>query len=109
MDFDLVYFEINEILSAHNLLLLHSNTDTESYHNFINQLLSCSYLLPYEHKKNIAAKLKLMQQTNALALLQIDQFLRDANQEYFWNKYKIVFALIIAIIICLCIYFVSIK
>ncbi len=105
MDRDKLEFEITELLSERNIQTLSKSKDAEITKQFIVELIKTSK--PLSHKQ-------LMLFAEHIILLADDEmketfakFLHSHKQQEYWNRYKIVFAITVGILLCIIIYFIS--
>jgi hypothetical protein len=105
MDLDRLEFEITELLSERNTGTLAKTEDTAIVQDFIKELLEVSEPLSPGQFKPIADHLSPL--ANEATKEEIKQFLQSHAWDNRWNTYKIVFAVIAGILLCLLIYFLG--
>ena len=104
LDLDLLLFEINDILSPHNRSILLASDDQESRRKVFRQVLAALRLLPLPMTKNILPVLIELSLNDRFLKKEREEWLRQVQWQYFWNRYKILIALGIAVLFCLLLY-----
>jgi curved DNA-binding protein CbpA len=104
IDHDLLYFEVNKILSDHNIQLL-SDGSQAAWHKVIihNIMLSFKYL-PFSYVQAIINRIKLIDLIEPSLQDALTDSLQKAKKEHFWKRYQYMIVLLVSLIICLCIF-----
>ncbi len=102
MDLDRLEFDITELIRERNLGTLRSTEEQQIVQQFVEELLdACNPLSPKQFR-HISGK--IMPLADDVTKQKVHQFLNSHNRENFWNKYKILFAIVTGIFLCLLIY-----
>jgi molecular chaperone DnaJ len=99
LDPDLLRFEAEDLLSAHHLQLM--ATDPQAAHTLLEQLLPVFILLPFPIIRSLQPQLTELAGKDEGAQAILKNFLRNSEFAYYWNRYKIAFALVVAALFCL--------
>jgi len=105
IDLDRLEFDITELLNERNTEVLSQTEDKEIVHQFIDSLLGTAEPLTSLQFKPIADQLFPL--ADDAMKEKIRQCLQRHTWSNRWNNYKIVFALVVSILLCLVIYLVS--
>lgn len=105
IDYFLLEKQLSEILSPLNLLILKAEKDSIIRNTIIEQLLQCCSFLDYPITKRITDSIKIILPNEETVL--INNFLKMKRRWYYWDQYKLLVAITIAISICCIIYFLS--
>ncbi|MFZ6023943.1 MAG: J domain-containing protein [Bacteroidota bacterium] len=101
---DKLVLDMEAVLSVYHIQLLEKWKDKEQNLLFLQDLLYC---LQYVNKSDCLRLTKIMHAIDGLdtgAHKQINQFLRSYQRNHYWEKYKIILALMMAILVCYLIY-----
>lgn len=101
---DKLVLDIEAVLSVYHIQLLEKWKDKIQNSLLIEDLLYC---MQYVDRPNCLRLTKIMYAIDELgheAQQKINQFLRAYQRNYYWEKYKMVLALLMAILICYLIY-----
>ncbi len=102
---DSLFAKIESILSeAHLNILLYENKRIITARVLHEMLVSCKPL-PQNYFNAITPRLYRLAGTDAIMKNAIQQAIKQKRQDYFWQKYKFWWVLIVTFIICLLIYF----
>ena len=102
---DSLFSRIQSILSdAHLHILLYENKRVINS-QILHEVLICCKLLPADYFNQITAKLFRLAGNDAIMRNAVLQVIKQKKQDYFWQKYKFLWVLIVTLIICLFIYF----
>lgn len=104
IDQDLVYFQLTELLSSHNIRLLNNKGNAQLDQEIIQYLMDCSTALPLDKKRALAQSWRMIARDNPKNLASIQTYLKQAHIWTYWDNYKIHLALGLAFIICAGIY-----
>ncbi len=102
-----LYHQIQQLLSNFNIHILQENNDSKLNKHIIEEILFCSRYLSFVHVEKICFQLTALAGSDNLLYQRIYKFSKDNRIKSYWNKYKILAAIIIAILICFAIYQVS--
>ncbi len=108
IDLDLLSFEIKEVLSDHNMELLLQAEDTNINRQVVANTVHALQLVPLFLSADSIALLQRLGEKDNVIQKEINSFLQNAKREHYWNKYKILIALLLAVLFCLAIY-LSVK
>ncbi|HRH59638.1 MAG TPA: DnaJ domain-containing protein [Chitinophagaceae bacterium] len=106
---DALYFKMEQILSAETIEMLLTENTPEQNSVIIQKMVQAAKPLQLPHTEKLAAALYALANTNAEANKLIQNFLQQKRNEYFWNRYKVAGAVILAILLCLMIFLISKK
>jgi molecular chaperone DnaJ len=98
-DLDLLRFEAADLLSAHHLQLV--ATDQQAAHALLEQLLSALTILPFPMIRDLQPQLAELAGKDERGQVMLKTFLRNSEYAYYWNRYKIAFAVVVAALFCL--------
>ncbi|GAC1442222.1 MAG: hypothetical protein NVSMB63_10380 [Sediminibacterium sp.] len=104
LDKDLVYFDIKMLLSEHHIQLLVNAADNTVVKQFVTAVLISSKVLSYSQIKKICRLLLATELSGKETAQQVNAFMQEQKLADYWNRYKMIAALLVAIIVCLCIY-----
>ena len=104
-----LYQHIQHLLSKHHIYLLQQNNDLGLNKRMIEEILFCSRYLPYVYVEKICFQLTPLCGTDNSLYRHIYTFSKDIRIKSYWQKYKLIIALMIALIICFLIYVLSIE
>jgi small-conductance mechanosensitive channel len=107
MNRDRLNHQLQYLLSAYNIALLKSENNNAVNHQIIENVLNVSRHLPYNSSLKISNLLLSISGNDTNAHQLIQQFLKQQRLHSFWVKYKLLFALIIALLFCFLIYKIS--
>jgi molecular chaperone DnaJ len=108
-DRDLVHFEVLYLLSDRNIKILQTESNPGINRQIITNIIGCAPYLQYNTVREITPALKQLVIEDRSAMKQVELFIRDNARSHFWNRYKVWGALIIALLICLFIFYASRK
>ncbi len=104
---DALLFQVRQILSESNLLLLQTEKDISANEKIITSLLTCCSPLYFEDMQKECDKLIVLAGNNTGLVSAIQNFLRQQQRVYKWNRYKTVIAIVFTVVLCLIMYFLS--
>src|SRR4051794_37982378 len=104
-----IYNHIQKSLSIQNILILKHNNDQRTIRYFIDETLNCARFLFFPQVEKICRQLSELAGSDNELQQKIYQFSRQSRIHTYWTKYKLLFAVIVAIILCLLIYLLSVK
>ena len=105
IDRDMVRFEILYLLTAKNLKLLSIGDDLRTTDQFIRNVCDTALILSFPVVREIAHILRRIEPLGDAAKSSIEDLLRQSERNYYWNRYKVILALGVALAVCLFIYF----
>jgi molecular chaperone DnaJ len=101
IDRDLLYYQLMDILSADYLAILQTADHAAINRKIIEQVIAASRFLPLNMLDEIIQKLKQIAAADKESEKNVQEFISQAKQLYYWNRYKIYIALAIAALACL--------
>lgn len=104
---DSLFNQIKVLLSEYNLLVLKHDNKTTVNEKIVDQLLAATKPLPESLFSKATALLTKVAQGDNLLVEKIEAEMKVRRWKYFWQKYKIVAVVLIAIILCWLIYAVK--
>ena len=102
-----LYHHLQHLLSIQNILILKHTNDQKINKSFIDEILTCSQFLLFPQVEKICIQLTELAGTDNEVYQKIYQFSKQSRLHTYWNKYKLLVAVIVAFILCLLIYFLS--
>jgi len=104
VDYDKLTYRIQIILQKNYLLNNYKNASTIR-EEMIVQILRCTKLLPYKTLLEIHTELIGIAGTNTELVFKIEASTNKQYQLHLWNKYKLLASILLAIALCLIMYF----
>ncbi|WP_439515892.1 J domain-containing protein [Sediminibacterium sp.] len=101
---DKLVLDMDAVLSVYHIQLLEKWKDEKQNILLVKDLLYC---MQYVDRSDCLRLTKIMHAIDGLGVegqQQINQFLRSYQRNYYWEKYKILLALMMAILVCYLIY-----
>ena len=102
-----LYHHLQHLLSIQNILILKHTNDQKLNKSFIDEVLTCAQFLLFPQVEKICIQLTELAGTDNEVYQKIYQFSKQSRLHTYWNKYKLLVAVIVALILCLLIYFLS--
>lgn len=102
---DRLVHDLQAVLSVYHIQLLEKYKDEQKNELLVNDMLFCIQYLEWKHCMQFADTLREINGLNNISIDRIDSFLTTYKRNYYWNRYKILVALVIAIVTCLLIYY----
>lgn len=102
-----LFQQIQHLLSNHNVHILQHNNDNKLNKRIIEEILFCSRFLPFKHVEQICFQLTALAGTDNFMYQKIYTFSKQIRVKSYWNKYKILAAVIISLLLCFAMYKVS--
>jgi len=102
-----LYHHLQHLLSIQNILILKHTNDQKINKSFIDEILKCSQFLLFPQVEKICIQLTELGGTDNEIYQKIYQFSKQSRLHTYWNKYKLLVAVIVAFILCMLIYFLS--
>lgn len=103
-----LYKRIQELLAIQNILILKQRNDAAINKRVINEIIFCSQFLPFAYVEKICLHLSELAGTDNETYEKIYDFLKEARLRGWWDKYKFVAAVVVALALCILIYVLSI-
>jgi molecular chaperone DnaJ len=107
MNRDALLFQVEQILSEENLLLLKNENEANINYGIVEALLIACKPLHYVAVIVITERLFLLAENNIALEKKITDFLESQRKKDNWNRYKIALAVAAAILLCLIIFFIG--
>jgi preprotein translocase subunit Sec63 len=104
IEFDLLQYQINQILSSYNIQLLRNENDKSINYDITASILNCCEYLPYPFIINSCKALMELNSGDITQEAMIQQFVQQKKINKYWEKYKIAVAIAVAILLCMIIY-----
>ena len=101
IDLDLLSFELTDLLSPHNVEVLYSCADPAINKKFVHVVLQCMQLLPFHTATGLVKKCKKIVEIDSSLEKSVTIFLLQKKQGYYWSRYKIYFAVVVAVSFCI--------
>lgn len=102
-----VYHHIQRLMAIQNILIIKNANDQKINNYFINEVLNCCNFLLFPQVEKICLQLTELAGTDNEMYRKIFHFSRRSRIHTYWNKYKLLAAVIVAFILCLLIYVLS--
>lgn len=102
-----LYQQIEHLLARQHIQILQQHNDPKLNRRIIEEILFCSRFLPFPHVERICFQLTALAGTDNMIYRRIYNFSKEARLRSVWDKYKLLVAFMVALIICLAIYFIS--
>jgi molecular chaperone DnaJ len=100
IDRDVLYFQLMDLLSQENIILLQAeNSDAVNHAVTLNTLQALKHI-PFQKTKNIFPQLHLLHTNNTATQQELDAHYKQLKQSFYWEKYKVWIALAVAVLIC---------
>jgi len=97
--------DIEAILCVYHIQLLNRIDEERNKHLLIIDLLFCLQYLPKKDCIRLINTIHSIQGLDNNSLKKIELFYKKYHRDYYWNRYKILLALFIALLVCLFIYY----
>ncbi len=102
---DKLVLDLEAVLSVYHIQLLERYKDEQQNDLLVKDLLFCMQFLEWNHCMQFADTVKAINGLNTISLERIHGFIHSYKRNYYWNRYKIWVALLIAVSTCLLIYY----
>jgi curved DNA-binding protein CbpA len=99
-----LFQQIQHLLSRHNIAILQHYNDAKLNKRIIDEIMYCSRFLPFPHVERICFQLTAIAGSDNATYRKIYNFSKEVRTRAVWNKYKLIAALIVALILCFIIY-----
>ena len=100
IDRDLLSFQVMDILSNEHLNLLRAGNNEPVNRKIVDQLILVLHLLPFHMLGEIVQRLEKLAGNDLPAQRSLQHFIKQARQQYYWNRYKVYIALAVAALAC---------
>jgi len=107
MNSDALLFQLQQILSPENLSLLQNEKQANINNAIIEALLVACKPLQYHYSEIVAEQLYVLANGNHGLEKKITEFLNTQRKKDTWRRYKVVAAIIAAILLCLIIFLIG--
>lgn len=104
-----VFQQIEHLLSGYNIQVIQQQHDPKINKKIIENILVCSRYLPYVHVERICFQLAAIAGTDNLMYQHIYNFSKKARLRTYWNKYKVIAALVVTILLCILIFSINLD
>ena len=104
---DALFFQLKQLLSEDNLLLLQRENRSSINTQILEALLRICTLLNYNFTEEIEDNLMFLADGDTYLENKVNDFLNQQRRKDKWSRYKTLLAIVIAIMLCLIIFFVS--
>lgn len=102
---DSLFAKIESILSDSHIHILLLENRRMVVSQVIHEMLVCCRALPQNYFNAVTPRLYQLAGTDAIMKNAIQQAIKQKRQDFFWQKYKFWWVLIVTLMICLLIYF----
>jgi molecular chaperone DnaJ len=102
-----LFQQIEHFLSTHYIAVLQQSREPNINKKIIEDMLVCARFLPYVQVEKICFQLAAIAGTDNSLHQRIYNFSKQARLQNYWNKYKLLAAIIATIILCLAIFKIS--
>lgn len=99
-----LYHHLQHLLAIQNILILKHFNDQETNRHFIEEIMMCSRFLPFPQVEKICVQLTELAGADNDTYRKLHQFARQSRMHTNWNKYKLLVAVIVALLLCFLIY-----
>ncbi len=93
-----VFQQIEHLLSRQNLAMLKQQNDVRINKKIIDEILVCARYLPYVYVEKICFQLAAIAGTDNGTYQRIYQFSKQVRLQTYWNKYKVIGAIVLTLI-----------
>lgn len=104
INIDKLVKDLEAILSVYHIQLLEKNKDDVQLGLIIDDCLFCLAYTDLNNCMNLLKKILEIKGLNQQTVLQVQAFQSTYLKNHYWNRFKILFALLIAIIFCFLLY-----
>ncbi len=104
---DALFFQLQQILSGDNLLLLQNENQSNINTQILEALLRICKPLNYNFVEEIEDRLMFLADGDNYLENKVNDFLHQQRRKDKWSRYKIVVAIVVAILLCLVIFFIG--
>jgi molecular chaperone DnaJ len=107
MNRDALLFQLEQILSTDNLSLLMNEKQSNINNAIVEALLIVCKPLQYYYSEMVAEQLYVLADGNNNLEKKITEFLNTQRKKDVWRRYKVIAAIIAALLLCLVIFLIS--
>ncbi|MBS1666071.1 MAG: J domain-containing protein [Bacteroidetes bacterium] len=107
MNQEALYFHLKEILSDHNLLVLHECKNEQINHQILHELIAAAQPLHFKFAKSLGERLIKLAGTDTGMIDQVKKYLDESKRNNQWERYKIPLTLLATLLISLLILYLS--
>jgi molecular chaperone DnaJ len=104
---DALFFQLQQLLSEENLLLLQRENDSAITAQILEALLRVCAPLNYNFIEEMEDKLMFLADGDTYLENRVNDFLNQQRRKDKWSRYKTVVAIVVAIMLCLIIFLVN--
>ena len=104
---DTLFFELEHLLEPLHLEILSRDGTEGELSAFKDYILYCVRNFDKTQIKLVVSKLQSLAPKNVEWQINLAQFQQNAIAEYYWNKYKVLVAIVTACLICGVIFYIS--
>ncbi len=102
-----LFKQIQLLLSKQNIYTIKLYNDPKLNKRMVEEILYCSKFLTYAHVERICFQLTALAGTDNDLYRRIYKFSKEIRIKSIWEKYKLMVALLVVLIICILIFFLS--
>lgn len=106
---DQLFLQVMDLLSDHNLALLRQQADPSLLGTFLNLVFGASRELSKAQSDTVFDRLHPLASQYPPTADGFKKQRKEYRQYHFWNRYKMLLALVIALVFCLALYFLVRK
>jgi molecular chaperone DnaJ len=101
LDYDILFYLINDLSAPSYLTILAQSTDTNAVHAFVENYLFCCQYLPLGYSITLCKKLEPMLSKHPTEIPAVEKFLKDKRIDYWFDRYEGLIVFGITITICI--------
>ncbi len=105
LDHEGLFIQIFHLINTHNLRILLQSNDGILIRSVIINLLKCAQLLPFDRLLSIHQTLLLLADKNQELVALINKKTALQKKLHYWEQYKFLLAMVIALALCVTIFF----
>ena len=102
-----LYFSIMQVLTDYNVAFLKKENDILYKQQVIEKLIECCKALSFIQMQKVSSVLFDIAGEDINMRTAVKNFVEHANRNNTWNKYKVLVAIAVAVILCLLIFLIS--
>ena len=107
MNQEALYFHLTEILSEHNLLVLHESKNEQINQQILHELIAAAQLLHFKFAELLSERLMKLAGTDMEMVDQAKKYLDESKRNNQWERYKTPLTLLVTLLISLLILYLS--
>jgi molecular chaperone DnaJ len=104
INIDKLVKDLETVLSVYHIQLLEKHKDDIQLRLIIEDCLFCLAYVDRNNCMNLLKTITAIKGLNQQTVLQVQAFQSEYLKNYYWNRFKILFALLVAIIFCFLLY-----